>query len=100
MHASTSNSHWNQPVAHLSHDNPAIRTACNSCTDCRQLRLPIRTDLVCTVPFETVFPRVFNEADAPIVTTSGLSAPKLFRRFFEALSDEEAARTSDHVGGV
>lgn len=78
VYSPTADTDRNEPVAHLPHYNAPIRTASDCRTHSRQLRLPIWADLICARRQRVRQAGGFS--DEPMVTTSGLSAPKLLRR--------------------
>ena len=101
MHPPAANPNGNEAVADLAHDDAPVRTPRNHRAHRRELRLPVRADVVCG-SLIYINPCAEEGEDAPIVTTSGLSAPKLLRRrFIEAVGLGSACLgDSGHEGGV
>lgn len=99
MHPSATDPHRDEPVTDLSHDNAPVRTPRNHRAHGRKFRLPVRANVVCR---SLIWMNPCAEGrDAPIVTTSGLSGPKLLRgRFIAAIELSACLGDSGQEGGV
>lgn len=75
MYATAGYTHRYETVAHLAHDNPPVSPSSDCSADGVEFSFPVWSDLVWG-QVRVVWTDI--EQVAPVVTTSGLSAPKLF----------------------